>query len=170
VDGWLRRVSTGEGCPPQPRDAGITLKRGGGGRLASPRQYRRRRLAKPASFLSRPVGRSSTIGRAVRRHSASSSDLAFGLVLASEIRMPEAQRTVYILQSTTQQQRYYTGITSNLEWRLRAHNTGLSRHTASGRPWRVVVTVEFADPDRAAQFEIYLKSGSGRAFAARHLR
>jgi predicted GIY-YIG superfamily endonuclease len=84
--------------------------------------------------------------------------------------MPEPQRTVYVLQSTTRQQRYYTGITSNLEWRLRAHNKGLSRHTASGRPWRVVVTVEFADPDRAAQFETYLKPGSGRTFAARRLR
>jgi putative endonuclease len=84
--------------------------------------------------------------------------------------MPEPQRTVYVLQSTTQPRRYYTGITSNLELRLRAHNDGLSRHTASGRPWRAVVTVEFADPDRAAQFEIYLKSGSGRTFASRHLR
>jgi predicted GIY-YIG superfamily endonuclease len=60
--------------------------------------------------------------------------------------MPEPQRTVYVLQSTTRQRRYYTGITSNLELRLRAHNKGLARHTASGRPWRVVVTVEFADP------------------------
>ncbi len=84
--------------------------------------------------------------------------------------MPEPQRTVYVLQSTTRSQRYYTGITSNLGLRLRAHNKGLARHTASGRPWRVVVTVEFADPDRAAQFEIYLKSGSGRTFAQRHFR
>jgi len=34
--------------------------------------------------------------------------------------MPEPQRTVYLLQSTTRQQRYETGITSNLELRLRA--------------------------------------------------
>ena len=84
--------------------------------------------------------------------------------------MPGPERTVYVLQSTTHPQRYYTGITSNLELRLRAHNNGLSRHTASGRPWRIVVTVELVDPGRAAQFEEYLKSGSGRAFARRHLR
>ena len=42
--------------------------------------------------------------------------------------------TVYVLRSTTQPWRYYTGKTSNLDLRLRAHNTGLSRHTASGRP------------------------------------
>jgi putative endonuclease len=84
--------------------------------------------------------------------------------------MPDPQRTVYILQSTTQEQRFYTGLTSNLELRLRTHNAGLSCHTATGRPWRVVVAVEFADPRRAASFEKYLKSGSGRVFAARHLR
>jgi len=84
--------------------------------------------------------------------------------------MPEPQHTVYILQSTRREERYYTGVTSNLEVRLRAHNLGLSRHTASGRPWRVVVALEFADPDRAAQFETYLKSGSGRTFADRHFR
>jgi hypothetical protein len=32
----------------------------------------------------------------------------------------------------------------------------------------VLATVEFADPIRAAAFERYLKSGSGRAFAKRH--
>ena len=84
--------------------------------------------------------------------------------------MPEPQRTVYALQSTVQPWRVYTGLTSNLEMRLRAHNLGLSRHTASGRPWRVVVTIEFADPARAAEFEAYVKSGSGRTFAAKHLR
>ena len=84
--------------------------------------------------------------------------------------MPDPQRTVYILESTSSRQRYYTGLTSNLDLRLRAHNLWLSRHTASGRPWRVVVTIEFADPARAAEFEAYLKSGSGRTFAAKHLR
>jgi len=84
--------------------------------------------------------------------------------------MPEPQRTVYVLQSTTQPQRYYSGVTSNLELRLRAHNAGMSRHTASGRPWRLVVTIAFTDAARAAQFERSLKSGSGRAFAKLHLR
>ena len=81
--------------------------------------------------------------------------------------MPEPLRTVYVLQSAVQPRRYYTGLTSNLELRFRAHNLGLSRHTASGRPWRLVVRIDFEDASRAAQFEEYLKSGSGSAFARR---
>lgn len=41
--------------------------------------------------------------------------------------------------------------------RVAAHNAGRSPHTASGRPWRVDVMVEFADERRAAAFERYLK-------------
>jgi putative endonuclease len=77
---------------------------------------------------------------------------------------------VYVLKSDRHANRYYTGITSDMERRLEFHNAGASRHTASGRPWRVVATVIFADPDRAAEFEMYLKTGSGRSFSARHFR
>ena len=84
--------------------------------------------------------------------------------------MSPDQRFVYILKSTTHVDRCYTGLTSNLAWRLTAHNEGLSKHTASGRPWSVVVVIEYADSAKAESFEAYLKSGSGRAFARRHFR
>ena len=77
---------------------------------------------------------------------------------------------VYILQSETNLSRYYTGHTSNLRERLAAHNAGFSSHTADACPWRVLVTIEFADVYRAIEFERYLKSGSGREFARRHFR
>jgi len=77
---------------------------------------------------------------------------------------------VYILQSEFDPNRYYTGCTTDLARRLAAHNGGFSVHTADGRPWRVVVSIEFADEKKAAAFESYLKSGSGRAFARRHFR
>ena len=77
---------------------------------------------------------------------------------------------VYILRSEAQPNRYYTGITSNLERRLTAHNQGSSKHTSSGRPWRIVVAMEFSDSSAAAAFEKYLKSGSGRTFAQAHFR
>ena len=80
------------------------------------------------------------------------------------------QTCVYVLRSTDQPHRYYTGLTSNLETRLNAHNDGLSRHRSSGRPWRIVVSLTFADEDAAKRFEAYLKSGSGRAFAVRHFK
>jgi putative endonuclease len=80
-----------------------------------------------------------------------------------------AKRLIYVLRSTGQS-RYYTGVTSNVAARLRFHNAGLCRHTANGRPWEVDVIVQFADEARAVAFERYLKSGSGMAFAKRHLR
>jgi predicted GIY-YIG superfamily endonuclease len=66
--------------------------------------------------------------------------------------------------------RFFTGITTDVAQRLEFHTAGLSKHTATGRPWRVVATIQFADEFRAQQFELYLKTGSGRAFAARHFR
>lgn len=84
--------------------------------------------------------------------------------------MSKGPDTVYILKSGRHQARFCTGITIDIEQRLVFHNTGLSRHTATGCPWSVVATIHFADELRAQQFELYLKTGSGRAFAARHFR
>ncbi len=81
-----------------------------------------------------------------------------------------SKNSVYILQSESDSSRYYTGLTSNVAARLAAHNAGHSTHTASGQPWKIVVVVEFTNHDRALQFERYLKSGSGCAFAKRHFR
>ena len=75
-----------------------------------------------------------------------------------------------MLRSELDPNRYYTGLTSDIWARLDAHNGGRCSHTASGRPWKVDVVVEFASEERAVRFEQYLKSGSGNAFAKRHLR
>jgi len=84
--------------------------------------------------------------------------------------MAPPRRFVYILQSARDATRYYTGLTSNVRLRLAEHNGGTSRHTANGRPWKVIVVVAFASQRRAIEFEKYLKSGSGCAFAIRHFR
>lgn len=76
---------------------------------------------------------------------------------------------VYLLQSRTVPWKRYIGITTDLENRLMAHNTGRSSHTARFRPWKVVVSIRFEDDARAEEFERYLKSGSGNAFAHRRL-
>jgi putative endonuclease len=78
-------------------------------------------------------------------------------------------RYVYILQSLTHSERFYTGITDDLDARLSKHNSGAVTHTAKYRPWRIKTYVAFADGDRANAFEKYLKSGSGRAFAKARL-
>jgi len=78
------------------------------------------------------------------------------------------RRVVYVLRSEANPHRRYVGITSDICARLAQHNAGESAHTAKHRPWRVAVSIEFETATRAAEFELYLKSGSGRAFAKRH--
>lgn len=79
-------------------------------------------------------------------------------------------RFVYILKNEEEPPKYYTGLTSNIEARLAFHNQRNGQWTARERPWHLDVLIEFADEARAARFERYLKSGSGVAFAQRHLR
>ncbi len=75
---------------------------------------------------------------------------------------------VYLLKSLQPGGRPYVGRSSNVTARLAAHNAGRCRHTSRFRPWKVAVCIEFDDEARAAQFERYLKSGSGWAFSRRH--
>jgi len=84
--------------------------------------------------------------------------------------MPVDKRFVYILRNRSTPPRYYTGLTSDVAARLDTHNAGRCPHTADGRPWEIDVVVEFRDQPHAVAFEKYLKSGSGAAFANRHLR
>ena len=76
---------------------------------------------------------------------------------------------VYILQNDQDREDFYTGITDDLDARLSKHNSGGSVHTAKYRPWHIKSYVAFTDEMRAFAFEKYLKSGSGRAFAKKHL-
>ncbi|MGB8524339.1 MAG: GIY-YIG nuclease family protein [Candidatus Acidiferrales bacterium] len=76
---------------------------------------------------------------------------------------------VYILQSVTDREHFYTGITDDLDARLSKHNLGEVARTSKYRPWRIKTYIAFTDGDRALAFEKYLKSGSGRAFAEARL-
>ena len=75
---------------------------------------------------------------------------------------------VYILISESDNNRHYTEITKYLEARLHAHNAGQVPHTAKYRPWKIETAIAFRSREKAASFEIYLKSHSGRAFAVKH--
>ena len=78
-------------------------------------------------------------------------------------------RYVYLLESINAPSRRYVGITSDLEQRLAEHNAGKSAHTSELKPWRIVTHVAFSVELKAPEFERYLKSGSGHAFANKHL-
>ena len=82
--------------------------------------------------------------------------------------MPEDKRRVYVLKTANPKDHYYIGLTSDVRARLADHNAGRCPHTARYRPWHLHITIEFPDERRAIDFERYLKSGSGRAFAKRH--
>ena len=75
---------------------------------------------------------------------------------------------VYLLISESDPGRHYVGLTDNLKDRLRRHNAGEVAHTAKHRLWKLQVAIAFNDRMKASEFEIYLKSHSGRAFAKRH--
>ena len=75
---------------------------------------------------------------------------------------------VYILQSVPEPENFYVGLTDDVDARLGRHNVGHVAHTSKFAPWRIKNTIGFADEQRAVEFERYLKSGSGRAFAKKH--
>jgi putative endonuclease len=75
---------------------------------------------------------------------------------------------VYRLKSRLCPDQVYTGLTDNLSARLTKHNEGGCPHTAKFRPWSLETAVAFRSRGKAAAFEKYLKSGSGREFARRH--
>ena len=72
---------------------------------------------------------------------------------------------VYLIRSINSPHIIYVGYTINLKQRLETHNSGGSVYTKKDRPWELVVCSAFADMQCAKQFERYLKSQSGRAFA-----
>jgi predicted GIY-YIG superfamily endonuclease len=76
---------------------------------------------------------------------------------------------VYILQSEANPDHYYAGLTEDLRTRLRKHNSGAVPHTARFKPRRIKSAIAFTDKQRAVDFERYLKTASGRAFAKKRL-
>ena len=84
--------------------------------------------------------------------------------------MASPKHFVYVLRSLSDRTQYYTGVTSDVKARLSSHNAGECLHSAKHRPWELDVLIAFRDQSRALRLERYLKSGSGVAFAKRHLR
>ena len=77
---------------------------------------------------------------------------------------------VYLLRSQSSPDQVYTGFTEDLRQRLEDHNAGKSTHTKKCRPWRVETYLAFSERLQALDFERYLKTASGIAFANKRLR
>ncbi len=69
---------------------------------------------------------------------------------------------VYVLLNSDGSRRY-TGMTSNLERRIKEHNAGQTKSTKNHR-WKVVYQEEFIDRNSARKREKYLKSAAGRRY------
>jgi len=74
-----------------------------------------------------------------------------------------------MLRSIPDPKQTYVGFTEDLKSRLSAHNNGQSPHTSKYKPWELTVYLAFKERARALEFEKYLKSHSGIAFANKRL-
>ncbi len=70
---------------------------------------------------------------------------------------------VYILKSESSP-KSYVGITSNLERRLREHNSGKNFYTKRYLPWIMIYIEKYDSLLSARSREKYLKSAAGRKF------
>lgn len=76
---------------------------------------------------------------------------------------------VYLLRSISNSNQTYVGFTTNIKERLKKHNEGGSIHTEKDKPWKLISLIGFDEESKAIEFEKYIKSGSGYAFAKRRL-
>ena len=76
---------------------------------------------------------------------------------------------VYIIHSLKNTDHYYTGYTQDLDDRLKHHNSGAVPATKPYRPWEYKTCIAFTDEQQARDFDRYLKTQSGRAFAKKRL-
>ena len=68
---------------------------------------------------------------------------------------------VYILYSK-KFERNYVGLTSDLEQRLKSHNSVKVKSTKSYRPWEIVYSESYETIIEARKREKYLKTAAGR--------
>lgn len=64
---------------------------------------------------------------------------------------------------------FYFGSAKDLKIRLEQHNNGKVKSTKPHIPWKLVWCGAFETEKQARDFELYLKSGSGKAFAYKRL-
>jgi len=75
--------------------------------------------------------------------------------------------TVYILKCSDNS--YYVGCTTDFNDRLARHQKGQVNYTSKRLPVQLVHQSIFIDKYKSFEFEIYLKTASGRPFANKRL-
>ncbi|NBX86708.1 MAG: GIY-YIG nuclease family protein [Proteobacteria bacterium] len=76
---------------------------------------------------------------------------------------------VYFLISLTNPQKTYIGFTTNHPTeRLSGHNAGDTAYTKKHKPWQLASYIAFQTEAQARRYEVYAKSGSGKAYINKH--
>lgn len=70
---------------------------------------------------------------------------------------------VYVLYSSKLNKRY-VGSTTDINERLVEHNSGKSKFTSGGSPWKLIYSEEYSSNSETRKRELFLKSGVGRKF------
>ncbi|NNE28250.1 MAG: GIY-YIG nuclease family protein [Saprospiraceae bacterium] len=70
---------------------------------------------------------------------------------------------VYVIRSQ-KDERFYVGMTKDLENRLNEHNSGKTKSTKGYMPWILFFTESFPSWEEARKREKYLKSGFGKTW------
>lgn len=71
--------------------------------------------------------------------------------------------TVYALLNQLNEE-VYVGMTTDLERRLKEHNSGKNRYTKAFMPWTIFYTEQHENWELGRKREKYLKSASGKRF------
>ena len=70
---------------------------------------------------------------------------------------------VYIIYSE-KIDRYYTGVTEDLKWRLERHNQGWGKFTKRGIPWKVVHIERFESKSNTLKREREIKARKSKKY------
>jgi putative endonuclease len=74
---------------------------------------------------------------------------------------------VYIIKLSNN--KYYVGKTKNLIQRFKEHNLKKVKSTKKFQPCKLITYIAFSSKQKANNFELYLKTGSGFAFRNKRL-
>ena len=75
---------------------------------------------------------------------------------------------VYVIESLSDQT-WYTGISLNINNRLKEHNGGKNRFTKGHRPWKIIYSETSNDWKAARLREKHLKSAAGKRWLRQEL-
>ncbi len=66
--------------------------------------------------------------------------------------------------------RFYVGISNDVNLRIKEHNAGKVKSTKAYQPWRIVYTETYESKQEARIREKYMKSAAGRRWRKKNIK